>query len=93
MLKTGVGHNVEVLQALVTSVPAQAADAIAGAIEHAIARSGGAIHAIDDRQNGSNGRPSDQPAGQPGGPASKPTKAPPERTPAPTPKPTKPTRR
>ena len=89
VLKTGVGHNVEVLQALVTGVPVQAADAIAGAIERAIARSGGAIRAIDDRQNGSSGRPSDQPAGQPGGPASKPTKTPPERTPVPTPKATK----
>jgi hypothetical protein len=89
VFKTGVGHNVEVLQALVTSVPDQAADAIAAAIARAIARSDGALDAIDHGRNGSSGRPGDQPAGQPGGPASKPTKAPPERTPAPTPKPTK----
>jgi hypothetical protein len=88
VLRTGVGHNVEVLQALVTSVPDQAADAIAGAIVRAIARSDGAIHAIEDGQNGSNGRPGGQPAGQPGGPDAKPTKAPPDPTRAPTPKPT-----
>ena len=90
VLMTGVGHNVEVLQTLVTIVPDQAADAIGSAIVRAIARSDGAIHAIDRGQNGSNGGPGGQPAGGPGGPDAKPTKAPAAATPAPTPKPTKP---
>jgi uncharacterized membrane protein YgcG len=45
-LETGLGRNVDVLQALVGRVPPRAADAIGDAVARAIARSAGAIHAI-----------------------------------------------
>jgi hypothetical protein len=86
VLTTGVGHNVEVLQGLITKVPATAADAIARAISRAIDRSDAAIeHIGQDRGNGVT-----PPNGQPGGgPAAHPTPAPHEPTATPTPKPTK----
>jgi uncharacterized membrane protein YgcG len=45
--ETGVGRNVEVLQALIARVPPGAADAIGSAVERAIVRSNGAIHSVD----------------------------------------------
>jgi hypothetical protein len=95
VLETGVGHNVEVLQALVGKVPEQASLAISQALDAAIARSAAAVDRIDasrpDNGSGSGGG-----VGQPGsGPAAHPTKAPaakqtaaPTATPTPKPKPT-----
>ena len=45
-LETGLGRNVDVLQALVGQVSPRAADAIGDAVARAIARSTGAIHTI-----------------------------------------------
>lgn len=45
-LETGLGRNVEVLQALVGKVPARAAEAISSVVAQAIARSAGAIDTI-----------------------------------------------
>jgi uncharacterized membrane protein YgcG len=45
--ETGVGRNVEVLQALIARVPPEAADAVGSAVERAIVRSNGAIHSVD----------------------------------------------
>ena len=45
-LETGLGRNVEVLQALVGKVPARAAEAISSVVARAIARSVGAIDTI-----------------------------------------------
>src|SRR5689334_6316963 len=47
-LETGLGRNVEVLQALVGKVPARAAEAISSVVARAIARSAGAIDTIGD---------------------------------------------
>ena len=60
-LETGLGRNVDVLQALVGRVPPGAADAIGDAVARAIARSAGAIHTI-----GAVDRPT--PDGEPGSP-------------------------
>jgi len=60
-LETGLGRNVDVLQALVGRVPPRAADAIGDAVASAIARSAGAIHTI-----GAVDRPT--PDGEPGSP-------------------------
>jgi len=60
-LETGLGRNVDVLQALVGRVPPRAADAIGDAVARAIARSAGAIHTI-----GAVDRPT--PDGEPGSP-------------------------
>jgi hypothetical protein len=85
VLSTGVGHNVEVLQALISKVPDGAADAIARALARAVDRSDAAIEHID------HGRGNDgTPPGQPGaGPAEKPTKAPDQPAAGPTAEPTK----
>ena len=75
-LETGVGHNLEVLQALMSRVPEQARPAISAAVDRAIARSTGAVERIHSSRS----------AGSPpvhdgaGAPAVDPT---------PTPKPTK----
>jgi uncharacterized membrane protein YgcG len=61
--ETGVGRNIEVLQALIAKVPRQAGEAIGRAVERAIARSTGTIERVDDvkkptpaaRGNGGNG--------------------------------------
>ena len=45
-LETGLGRNVEVLEALVGHVPPRAAAAISGAVARAIARSAGAIETV-----------------------------------------------
>jgi hypothetical protein len=47
-LEAGIGRNIEVLSALVASLPARAAEAIATVIERAIQRSGTAIDTVDD---------------------------------------------
>ncbi len=47
-LETGIGRNVEVLQALIGRAPAQATEAISRAVEGAIARSNRAIDTVDD---------------------------------------------
>jgi hypothetical protein len=83
VLQTGVGHNVDVLQALILALPDRAADAIELAVQRAIDRSDRAIERIDRGQQGPGGDPNVAP---PARPTSKPTRAP---TPEPTPKPTK----
>jgi hypothetical protein len=70
---TGVGHNVEVLQALLSTVPDTAADVISRALARAIERSDAAIDQIG-RRRGNGGTPNDQ-QGE-GGPEAKPTAAP-----------------
>ncbi len=93
ILQTGVGRNVEVLQALALELPPSAAEAISRAVERAVARaverSETAIERIDtagpSNSSGGNGGVPGGGAGGAGG-ADKPTKPP---TPAPTPKPTK----
>jgi hypothetical protein len=75
-LQIGVGHNVEVLQALLGTVPAQADSAISNALDAAIARSTDAVERI-----GASRRPSppghDDGTAQPGaGPAPNATRAP-----------------
>jgi hypothetical protein len=47
-LETGIGRNVEVLQALIARVPAQAGEAISRAVERAIERSANAIDRVHD---------------------------------------------
>jgi predicted RecA/RadA family phage recombinase len=81
VLETGVGHNVDVLQALILALPDQAADAIERAVQRAIDRSDRTIDKIERGQPG--GGPNANPGGDPG---ARPTRAP---TPEPTPKPTK----
>jgi hypothetical protein len=87
ILTTGVGHNVQVLEALISTVPSTAAGAISRALARAIDRSGAAIEHIDSGR-GNGGTP---PGGGPVGPVAKPTKAPAEPgggpATAPTPKP------
>ena len=46
--ETGIGRNVEVLQALVTHLPAPTLEAISRAVERAIQRSANAIDRVDD---------------------------------------------
>jgi hypothetical protein len=82
VLETGVGHNLDVLRALMLALPDQAAGAIERVVQRAIDRSDGAIERIERGQ----GAPAAAPLGEPAGPSAKPTKAP---TPEPTPKPTK----
>lgn len=81
VLETGVGHNVDVLQALILALPDQAADAIERVVQHAIERSARTIDKIERAQPGSG--PNANPGGDPG---ARPTSPP---TPQPTPKPTK----
>jgi hypothetical protein len=95
VLQTGVGRNVEVLQALIDRVPAYASVAISEALDAAIARSADAVERIGaSRPPGAPGDGDDhaQPAG---GPAPKATKTPtakptaaPARDATPKPKPT-----
>ena len=75
-LQTGVGHNVEVLQALLGKVPTQADPAISRALDAAIARSTDAVERISaSRPAGPPGH--DDGAAQPGGgPAPKATRTP-----------------
>lgn len=81
VLETGVGNNVDVLQALILALPDQAADAIERVVQHAIERSARTIDKIERAQPG--GAPNANPGGDPGaGPTSAPT-------PRPTPKPTR----
>jgi hypothetical protein len=93
VLQTGVGHNVDVLQALIGDVPEQASLAISRALDAALARSAAAVDRIDASRpdggtDGSNdggaGQPASGPAAPSNAPAAKPTAAP---TPTPTPKP------
>lgn len=92
ILHTGVGRNVEVLQALALQVPAGAAEAITRAVERAAARAVERSESAIDRIRAtgpSNGGDGSSGSGGPDGPAdptSKPTRPP---TPEPTPKPTK----
>jgi hypothetical protein len=89
--ETGIGRNVEVLQALIDKVPSQAAQAIGRAVERAIERSGTAIDTVDDVDKpnppaGGNGGGSGPNGGNPPATA-KPTRTPnprPEATPKPT---------
>jgi hypothetical protein len=83
VLETGVGRNVDVLQALVWQVPTQASEAIGRAIERAIERSGTTIDRVDAVKKprlDAGGAPTDptpKPTRQPGdGATAKPTKAP-----------------
>jgi hypothetical protein len=83
VLETGVGRNVDVLQALVGQVPTQASEAIGRSIERAIERSGTTIDRVDAVKKprpDAGGAPTDptpRPTRQPGGEATpKPTKAP-----------------
>jgi hypothetical protein len=82
-LETGVGRNLEILQALVGRVPTPASEAISRAVDRAIERSATAIDKVDKVKD-----PKPAGAGGGGGPAAtpKPTKAPDAR---PTAKPTK----
>lgn len=76
ILETGVGHNVEILQALMARVPAHASTAISRAVDAAIARSAAAVDRIQaSRPAGSPGSGSDggPPAAQP---TPRPTRAP-----------------
>jgi hypothetical protein len=82
VLETGVGHNLEFLQALIPALPGQAADAITRVVQRVIERSDRAIEKIEQGQQAPAGRPNSAPAGS----SAKPTKAP---TPDATPKPTK----
>jgi hypothetical protein len=83
VLQTGVGHNLDVLQALILAVPDQAADAIERAVLHAIDRTDRAIERIDRVQRGPGSDPNVAP---PALRTPKPTQAP---TPEPMPKATK----
>jgi hypothetical protein len=82
-LETGVGRNLEILQALLGRVPTPASEAISRAVDRAIERSATAIDKVDKVKD-----PKPAGTGGAGGPAAtpKPTKAPDVR---PTPKPTK----
>jgi hypothetical protein len=75
-LQAGVGHNVEVLQALLGKVPAQGGSAISKALDAAIARSTDAVQRISaSRPAGAPGH--DDGTAQPaGGPAPKATRTP-----------------
>jgi hypothetical protein len=72
VVATGVGRNIQVLQALLDRVPSQASDAISRALDSAITRSNAAVDRIGASRtnNGGNGAGPSQPAG---GPASRPT--------------------
>jgi hypothetical protein len=103
--ETGVGRNVEVLQALIQRLPSQAAEAIGRAVERAIERSATAIDTVGDvhkpdpaaggnSDGGANGGNSD--SGANGGNASgganggnPPATETPEKRPEATPKPTR----
>lgn len=91
-LEAGIRHNIEILTALVTTVPTQAADAIAPVIARAIEHSGTAIDHVDDVDKptppaGGSGGGGGSNAGNPPATA-KPTRTPTEQSEA-TPKPTK----
>jgi hypothetical protein len=88
--ETGLGRNLEVLQALIDQVPPQAAEAIGGAVERAIELSGSAIDTVGDVDkpnppSGGNGADGGQNGGNPAA-TQKPTRTPYPRTEA-TPKP------
>src|SRR6185436_2345238 len=96
-LETGLGRNIEILSALVASLPTQAAKAIAPVIERAIERSGTAIDNVNDVKRPTPPAGGDGAGAGPGGGnppvTAKPTRTPnerPEATPKParTPKPT-----
>jgi hypothetical protein len=91
-LEAGIGHNIDVLTALVASLPSQAAQAIAPVLERAIEHSGTVIEHV-----GGVGKPNPPAGGNSGAggseggapaPTAKPTKTPAQRPEA-TPKPTK----
>jgi hypothetical protein len=82
VLETGVGRNLDVLEALIRALPDQAADAIEVAVQRAIERSDRAIERIDHGTQ----RPDDGPNIGPADPTAKPTRPP---TSEPTPKATK----
>jgi hypothetical protein len=91
ILQTGVGRNVEVLQALALQLPAGAAEAITRAVERAVARAVDRSESAIDRiraagPSNSGGSDGSGGSGGPVDPTSKPTRPP---TPEPTPKPTK----
>jgi uncharacterized protein DUF5667 len=81
VLETGVGHNLDVLRALILALPDQAAGAIERAVQRAIDRSDRTIDKIERGQPGSG--PNANPGGDPGTRQTRPP------TPQPTPKPTK----
>lgn len=94
VLETGVGNNVEVLQALIAQVPAHASAAISLAVDAAIVRSTAALERIHASQSGEPGYdpaagiPTAEPTPHPTrSPADKPT-AEPTLRPTPKPKPT-----
>lgn len=90
-LETGVGHNVVVLQALLSTVPEQASPAIQKIIDRAIERSNEAVDTIQAAQppNAGGGDGGGDNGGG-GGPVATPDPTPaPTATPALTPKPTK----
>lgn len=92
ILETGVGHNVEVLQALMAKVPTHASAAISRAVDAAIARSAAAVDRIQaSRPAGGpgNGAGGGHPGAQPTPRATKaPTAVPATTEPKPTPTPT-----
>jgi hypothetical protein len=81
VLQAGVGHNLDVLRALILVVPDRAGSALEHVVQRAIERSDGAIQKIDRGQADPSGG-----AGGSGGQDAKSTRAP---TPEPTPRPTK----
>jgi len=91
-LETGLGRNIEILSALVASLPTQAAKAIAPVIERAIERSGTAIDNVNDVEKPTPPAGGDGAGAGPGGGnppvTAKPTRTPNERPEA-TPKPTR----
>ena len=94
VLETGVGNNVEVLQALIAQVPAHASAAISRAVDAAIVRSAAALERIHASRSGKPGghsgagTPAAEPTSHPTkSPAAKPTAEPTVR-PTPKPKPT-----
>jgi hypothetical protein len=75
-LQTGVGHNVEVLQALLGKVPSHAGSAISNALDAAIARSTDAVERIGASRPASAPGHVDGPAQNGGGPVPKATNTP-----------------
>ncbi len=71
-LETGIGRNVEVLQALIAHIPTQAGAAISRAVERAIARSANAIDRVHEVEKptptlGGGGQDGNTDGGQNGG--------------------------
>lgn len=88
VVATGVGRNIQVLQALLDRVPSQASDAISRALNAAITRSNDAVDRIG-ASRGTNGGNGNGPSHPGGGPAVGPTKEPAAKpTPKATAKPT-----